>query len=45
MAADREYDADFKSHERSYARFAGMMKWGTIISFLVGAIVVVIISS
>ena len=45
MASDREIQTDFKAHEKSYAQFAWMMKWGTIVSFAVGAIVVLIISS
>ena len=45
MAADREMKTDFKAHEKSYAQFAWMMKWGTIVSFIVGAIVVWIIAS
>ena len=45
MAADREIQNEFKPHVRSYERFIWMMKWGTIISFIVGMIVVLIISS
>jgi hypothetical protein len=30
---------------KSYGRFAAMMKWGTIVSAIVAAIVVIIISS
>jgi aa3 type cytochrome c oxidase subunit IV len=44
MAA--EGDArDFKAHEKSYARFIAMMKWGTILSALTGILVILIISN
>ena len=36
---------DLKAHENTYSGFTAMMKWGTIASFLVGAIVVLIISN
>ncbi len=45
MAADGDIQDDFKSHVKSYSQFAWMMKWGTIVSFIVGMIVVIIISS
>ena len=45
MAADREIQNEIKPHVKSYDQFIWMMKWGTIISFIVGAIVVLIISS
>nr|WP_295372953.1 hypothetical protein [uncultured Sphingosinicella sp.] len=45
MASDREVQADVQAHVKSYSSFAWMMKWGTIISFIVTAIVVIIIAS
>ncbi len=45
MAAERELVEDQSAHKRDYSSFVGMMKWGTIISFIVGAFVVLIISS
>jgi len=44
MAADRDTN-DVQAHVKSYSSFAAMMKWGTIISLIVAAIVVIIISS
>lgn len=44
MAAD-DFPGDMKAHEKSYSQFAWMMKWGTISSFIVAAIVVLIIAS
>lgn len=34
---------ELKAHERSYARFVSMMKWGTVLSLLTGAFVILII--
>ena len=45
MAAEREVQTDTQAHVRDYSRFLGLMKWGTIFSFVIGAIVVVLISS
>ena len=45
MAAEGETQVELKSHETSYASFAWMMKWGTIVSFVVAMFVVLIISS
>lgn len=45
MAAERDVQTDVKAHVKSYASFAAMMKWGTIISFVLTAIVVIIIST
>ena len=45
MAAEGETQVELKSHEKSYASFAWMMKWGTIVSFIIAAIVVLIIST
>lgn len=45
MAVEGDNPADVKAHVESYSAFAAMMKWGTIISVVVAAIVVLIISS
>lgn len=44
MAAEGD-SKDMRAHETSYARFISMMKWGTALSLLTGAIVVLIISN
>lgn len=44
MAADADATKDMKAHEKSYARFTFMMKWGTILAFLTGFIVILIIA-
>lgn len=45
MAIEGEAGVDLQAHEKSYGRFAAMMKWGTIISFIVAFIVVILIST
>lgn len=45
MAPDRDVQTDFKAHEKGYSLFTGLMKWGTILSFVTAAIVVLIIAS
>ena len=45
MAVEGEAKGDLGAHEESYARFSGMMKWGSIATLIVVAIVVVIIAS
>jgi hypothetical protein len=45
MAADGNTQDDMKAHVKSYSHFAAMMKWGTILSFITGMLVVIIISS
>ena len=45
MAAEGETQVEYKSHEKSYASFAWMMKWGTIVSFVVAMFVILNISS
>lgn len=35
---------DISQHRNSYERFMGWAKWGTVISFVITAIVVVIIA-
>jgi hypothetical protein len=36
---------DMKAHEQTYVGFLGLLKYGAIASFLVGAIVVLLIAS
>ena len=43
MATDGDAAKDMKAHEKSYARFIFMMKWGTAVSLLTGALVILII--
>ena len=38
-------NGDQGAHENTYSSFTAMMKWGTIACFLIGAIVVFIISN
>ncbi len=45
MANDGQLDGELRAHAQSYSLFSGLMKWGTIISFVVAAIVVLIIAS
>lgn len=45
MAAERDVQTDYQAHSRDYSGFVKLMKWGTIISLITGAIVVVMISS
>ncbi len=45
MAVEGENQGEVKAHVESYSAFASMMKWGTIVSVIVAAIVVLIISS
>ena len=41
MAAEGEVKTDLKAHEKGYSLFTALMKWGTIVSFAVAAIVAV----
>jgi len=45
MARKGEVVNDQKAHVQSYSMFTRMMKWGTIVCFIVAAIVVLIIGS
>jgi hypothetical protein len=45
MAVEGDTHEDVRAHVKSYANFAWMMKWGTIISAIVAIFVVIIISS
>lgn len=44
MATD-DATKEIRAHESSYHRFLFMMKWGTILSLLIGFIVILIISN
>ena len=44
MAGEHQVQSDTQAHVRDYSRFISLMKWGTIISFLVGAFVVFLIA-
>ena len=43
MAADGDAK-DMRAHEKSYARFIFMMKWGTVLSLVTGLLVILIIA-
>ena len=43
MAAEGDAK-DMRAHEKSYARFILMMKWGTILSLITGLLVILIIA-
>ena len=45
MAAEGDTPEDLKAHVKSYSSFAWMMKWGTIVSFILAMLVILIISS
>ena len=45
MAAEGEAQVEMKAHEKSYALFSGMMKWGAVVSFIVAMLVVLILAS
>ena len=44
MAAEGEIQQDVAVHEKGYSSFIAMMKWGTIISLILGLITVIVIS-
>lgn len=44
MAAEGEIQQDVAVHEKGYSSFIAMMKWGTIISLVLGLITVLVIS-
>jgi hypothetical protein len=45
MAVEGDMQTDVQAHVKSYSRFAAMMKWGTIVSFIITALVVIAIST
>ena len=38
-------EGDIKAHERTYSGFTAMMKWSTIAAFIMGLIIVFLISN
>jgi hypothetical protein len=45
MAADGDVRHEIEAHEKGYSLFTTVMKWGTIASFIVAMLVVILISS
>ncbi len=45
MAANGESGFDLKAHEGTYSGFTTLFKWGTVVSFIVAAFVVLLIAS
>ena len=45
MAAEFDRAKDMNAHVGTYSGFTSMMKWGTIIAFIIAMIVVWLISS
>lgn len=45
MAANGNGDFEMGAHEGTYSGFTALMKWGTVASLIVTAIVVLIIAS
>lgn len=43
MAAPGEANKEVRAHEKSYALFTTMMKWGTILSVIVAFVVILLI--
>ena len=44
MAAEVEMDRENVVHRKGYERFIGLMRWGAIISFLAGIIILFVIA-
>jgi len=44
MATDGEAPKDMRAHESSYGLFVSMMKWGTLLAVITGAIVIFVIA-
>jgi hypothetical protein len=44
MAAEVETQEEIRAHAKSYSAFSSMMKWGTILSFVIAMLVILIIS-
>lgn len=45
MAADRDVQSDMEAHSQDYSFFTRLMKWGTIVSLILAALVVLMIAS
>lgn len=44
MAADIDHQKELKAHSGTYDFFIWMMKWGTIVAFVIAAVVVFLIT-
>jgi hypothetical protein len=44
-ATDHVHNDDLQAHVRDYSSFIHMFKWGAIVSFVLGFIVVILISN
>jgi hypothetical protein len=45
MVSTTDSDREIRAHRETYAGFSALMKWGTILSFIAGMIVVFIIAN
>jgi hypothetical protein len=45
MVAEGNAPDDLPAHAKSYSMFTWMMKWGTIVSFILALLVVIIIKA
>ena len=45
MAAEGTHSNDMPAHEKSYSRFASLMKWGAIVSLITALVVILIIKN
>lgn len=45
MVSNADPDREIRSHREIYGGFAALMKWGTILSFVVAMIVVFVIAN
>jgi hypothetical protein len=45
MAATGDPEREMRAHRDTYGFFTGLMKWGTILSFIVGMLVIFIIAN
>lgn len=45
MVSSAESEREIRAHNDTYGFFTGLMKWGTILSFIVAMIVVFIIAN
>jgi len=45
MAGEGDVQTDYEAHSKGYDFFIGLMKWGTIVSFVLAAGAVLLIKS
>ena len=45
MVSNADIDREIRTHAETYGGFAALMKWGTIVSFIVAMIVIFIIAN